>query len=242
LQPVPQQAVAHELERTKKEKDRKRVLAELGLISGAALVTLGGIIAIGYHWISTVPSILVPFVVGAALPLFTLFAIIYQAIVYNRQWRVMKNSLEQTGEIVVQTRAQLDEMKEQGRRFDEGLAIERAKTDPRLRVSVRAMNFNVDQMPIFVATVTNDGLIPVRDVIIQMVVEWDSDKTESSGDKFDVPSKESEAHFLPSHTTLDEAQLERFNNGTYLIVRGTLNYFPFQLKEGDPPQEFCFKY
>lgn len=66
-------------------------------------------------------SVLVPFVVGAALPLFTLFAVIYQAIVYRRQWNVMQDNLIQTERIVEKMQAQLDGIDRQAKAMEDSV-------------------------------------------------------------------------------------------------------------------------
>jgi uncharacterized membrane protein (GlpM family) len=56
---------------------------------------------------------IVPFVVAGALPLFTLFAIIYQAVVYRRQWNVMQHTLKQNERVITKMQSQIIATNEQ---------------------------------------------------------------------------------------------------------------------------------
>jgi len=164
-----------------------------------------------------------------------LAVIVVQACIYNKQRILMWKQWIAMRRGVIQTRGQLEKMKE-------ALRIEQAKTDPRLRVEhVRALDFDPGKRPIYLVTIVNDGRIPARDVAFKVKVTIE-DKDESSDDRFDVPAGETEIAFLASHTLLDEKQIDGFNSDVPLIITGSLSYFPHQKKEGDPPQGFCYKY
>jgi hypothetical protein len=119
--------------------------------------------------------------------------------------------------------------------------MQAAITDPRLRVSVHAEDFDPGRKPVFVVTVTNDGLISATNVAFEMVVKW-LGREERRRDVFDVPAKESETQHLVSNGVLTDSQFDSFNESAPLIVEGSLSYFPYQKKGDDPPQRFCYKY
>jgi len=125
LQATKQQQRGQDTVRSDKKPDGKRIVAEVGIIGGSAVAGLAGLITIGHRWISTAPAVLVPFVVGAALPLFTLFAIIYQAVVYRRQWNVMQDNLDQTERIVEKMQAQLDGIDRQAKAMEDSVTESR---------------------------------------------------------------------------------------------------------------------
>jgi hypothetical protein len=93
---------------TDTKKYTERPLLDVGVISGSAVLSLAGLVTLGYYLVSTSLPILVPFVIGAALPLFTLFAIIYQAVVYRRQWHSMEQAREQTDRIIGKMQNQIE--------------------------------------------------------------------------------------------------------------------------------------
>jgi hypothetical protein len=92
------------------DNDKKLMIrADLGMIVSSAVAGLGILIVLSF-WL-TVGRI--PFIVGAAVPLFTLIAIIYQAVVYHRQWHVMQDSVQRTDKIIENMQSQLIAMREQ---------------------------------------------------------------------------------------------------------------------------------
>lgn len=105
-EPVAQQRNRHNIDKPQADKTTKIAFTDLGVIGGSALACLTGLIILARLYVNK-ESILVPFVVAAALPLFTLFAIIYQAVVYRRQWRAMEQALGQTEQVIGQMQAQL---------------------------------------------------------------------------------------------------------------------------------------
>lgn len=162
------------------------------------------------------------FITGNLLNVLILLAIVGQIAVYVKQRDIMQG--------------QWDVMQNQ-------IRMQAAVNDPRLRIAVSARNFEPGKAPIFLVTITNDGLIPAANVTFQLVVKL-PEREISIQDTFDVPAKESEIQFLRSPSIFDKEQIEKLNTkkSPPLIVSGTLSYFPFQREGGDPPQEFCFKY
>jgi hypothetical protein len=142
---------------------------------------------------------------------------------------------------LVAVQGQLSEMEAQSHTSQQLLNLQAAISDPRLRVSVHAEDFAPDKKPIFIVTINNDGLIAATNVAFKMVVKW-LGREERLKDVFDVPAKDTEIQHLVSNGVLTDLQFKSFNESAPLIVEGTLSYFPYQRKDGDPPQPFCYKY
>ena len=92
-----------DIDKEKAENDKRLALTDVGMVSGVAVGGLGLLIVLSL-WLAVGR---IPFIVGAAVPLFTLLAIIYQAIVYRRQWHSMEQALKQTDKVIEKMQAQL---------------------------------------------------------------------------------------------------------------------------------------
>jgi hypothetical protein len=122
----------------------------------------------------------------------------------------------------------------------EGLAIERAKTDPRLRVAeVTAENFEAGKRPFYIVTIANDGLLAATDVRIHMSIEIDNQKPMDwiNDVVVTIPAGGREHYFIHSSSWLSQEQFENFDNSNAsLRVVGFFEYAPVGLTP------FCYKY
>lgn len=127
-------------------------------------------------------SNIVPFVVVSALPLFTLIAIVYQAVVYRRQWNAMRDSLKQTDKVIGKMQAQLSEIQKQSGIMDNSLvetrnlvkhtergievAEQNAQYAQRAYVTVSKRKIVDDG---FYLTIENSGNTPALDVAVNVI-------------------------------------------------------------------------
>lgn len=78
----------------------------------------------------------------------------------------MKDALEQTDRVI-------DKMQEQWEIMNEQLALERAKTNPRLQITdVRVDNLKPDESPIFMISIKNVGAIDATNALINLRVSF----------------------------------------------------------------------
>lgn len=152
------------------------------------------------------------FFTGSFLSLATLTVIALQSITYSGQWKAM----------------------------DEGLAIERNKTNPRLRIAeVTAEDFEVGKRPFYVVTIANDGLLAATDVRIHMSIEIGAEKPLDWIDDpiVTIPASGKEHYFIHSSFWLSREQFDSFDNaGVPLRVVGFFEYLPIGITN------FCYKY
>lgn len=152
------------------------------------------------------------FFTGNLLNLVVGLAVIAQVLIYRKQWGAMA----------------------------QGLAIERAKTDPRLRVAeVSAGNFEVGKRPVFIVTIANDGLLAATGVRIHMSIEIDVEKPMDwiNDQIVTIPASGREQYFIHSSFWMSQEQLDSFDNaGVSLRVVGFFEYAPIGITN------FCYKY
>lgn len=151
------------------------------------------------------------FFTGGFLSLVTLVVIALQSVIYSGQWNAMR----------------------------EGLEIERAKTNPRLRIAeVRAVNFEVGKRPVYILTIANDGLLAATGVRLHMGVEMDTDKELDwiHDPIVTIPASGKESYFIRSSSWLEQEQLVGFNNAVALKVVGYFEYSPVGRTD------FCYRY
>jgi hypothetical protein len=96
VQPKPQTRGRGNVEQDQAQRSKKLTIAEIGIVCGAGVSGLVGLFLLAWLVLPLSGSIL-PFMVASALPLFTLFAVIYQAVVYRRQWNAMQDTLKEMG-------------------------------------------------------------------------------------------------------------------------------------------------
>jgi hypothetical protein len=176
------------------------------------LVGSVGLLALLVAFTFALPAGRILFFTGGFLSLVTLVVIALQSVIYSGQWKAMRAGLE----------------------------MERAKTDPRLRVAeVRAVNFDVGMRPVFIVTIANDGLIAATGVRIHLGVEIDTDKALDwiHDPVVTIPASGKESYFILSSSWLEQAQIEGFNKETIALrVVGFFDYWPVGLTK------FCYKY
>jgi hypothetical protein len=188
----------------------KSVPVGLWWILGGGVVGFLGILAIAIFH----PSLAERWKFGAdmALNLLVLLAIVIQVYINRRQWDSM----------------------------NEALAIERAKTDPRLRVAeVVAENFDVGKRPFFIVTITNDGLLAASGVRIHMSIEIGNEKPMDwiHDQIVTIPANGREHYFVHSSFWLSQEQFDSFDKaGVPLRVVGFFEYAPVGVTN------FCYKY
>lgn len=178
------------------------------IVIGSACVALGVIAIAVFH-----PSMDDRWKFGTdmLLNVLILMAITIQAYIYTQQWEAM----------------------------NEGLQIERAKTNPRLRVArVRAEGFQIGKRPVFIVTITNDGLIAATSVRVHMEVLIGTDKEIGwiHAPVVSIPANGQEHYFIRSSSWLTQEQFVAFNNDLVLKVMGYFEYWPIGRTN------FCYKY
>jgi hypothetical protein len=172
----------------------------------------GGLLALLLVFTFALPAGRILFFTGGLLSLVTLVIIALQSLIYSGQWKAMA----------------------------EGLAIERAKTDPRLRVvGVTAEKFKVGERPIYIVTIANDGLLPATDVRTHMSIEINDERPMDWIDDVvtTIPANGKEHYFIHSSFWLSQEQLDSFDSGKALLrVVGFFKYAPIG------STDFCYKY
>ncbi len=122
----------------------------------------------------------------------------------------------------------------------EALEIERAKTNPRLRIAeVTAENFDVGKRPVFIVTIANDGLIAATGVRIHMSIEIDVEKPMDwiHDQVVTIPASGREHYFIHSSFWMTPEQMDSFDKaGVPLRVVGFFEYAPIGITN------FCYKY
>jgi hypothetical protein len=153
----------------------------------------------------------IKFFTDSSLNVLIVLVVAVQAYIYTKQWGAMT----------------------------EGLAIERAKTDPRLRIAeVTAQNFEVGERPTFIVTIANDGLIAATGVKVHMGVEIDVDKELDwiHDPIVTIPASGKEHYFILSSSWLEQQHIDAFNNAVALRVVGFFDYWPVGRTD------FCYRY
>ncbi len=127
-------------------------------------------------------------------------------------------------------------------KMEEALSIERAKTDPRLRVSnIRIEDFKAGQSPIFIITIANEGLIDATGVELHIGVRMGEEKEFNwiEPQTVMIPARGRESYPIVSGAIFNEQLIEGFNTEVPIEVKVRVKYFP-----GSPvePKEFCYRY
>ena len=234
-QPPPQPASTSGVSRHQAGDDKHLSKRDVQTILLAAGGGLSSLFIIAWLLLPLSAKIL-PFVLASAWPLLTLIVVAYQAVVYRRQWNAMQDALDQTDRVI-------DKMQDQWEIMTEQLRIERAKTDPRIRITdVRSINLDIDKMPIFRVALVNDGLLPT-DVDFLLGVKIDDREFWNNKRTIAVAAGEKEYQFVEAHFVLEQRHIDTFNKAgaaPSLMVVGRFSYFPHV--DPSTPKEFCFKY
>jgi hypothetical protein len=139
-------------------------------------------------------------------------AIVAQVLIYRKQWAAMA----------------------------EGLAIERAKTNPRLRVAeVVAEPFEVGKRPFYIVTIANDGQFAATNVRFYMSIKIGDETPMEWIDVqiVTIPANGREHYFIHSSFWLSQEQFDSFDTaGVPLKVEGFFDYKPIGITN------FCYKY
>jgi hypothetical protein len=140
IQRAPQPRRRGEVDNAEAKQRKKLTLAEVGIIASFGVGGLVGLFLLAWLVLPHSSNIL-PFMVASALPLFTLFAIIYQAVVYRRQWNAMQASLKQTDRVIEKMDETLEEQRKlvvQNERAVKAAEDSAKHAEESLRVSQRA--------------------------------------------------------------------------------------------------------
>jgi hypothetical protein len=183
VQPPPQQPRKRAIGSAESEQDEKLTPREVKIIAASAV---GGIVSLTLiAWLLLpISSKIVPFVVAGALPLFTLFAIIYQAIVYHRQWQAMKDSLGRTDLVIEKMQSQLVESNNQTEVMKRALAeSEKLTAHAKANLAITQEGIEHAQRAYltvtqciagpagFKLTIENSGNTPAREVAVSAITE-----------------------------------------------------------------------
>ena len=180
VQPIPQPRRRGEVDNAEAKQRKKLTLAEGGIIASFGVSGLVGLFLLAWLALPHSSNIL-PFMVASALPLFTLFAIIYQAVVYRRQWSVMQQSLAKTDKVIEKMQAQLHQSDKQillgetqMRIAGEAMKISRQGVENAERSSINAQRAYVTITKRemvehgFYLTIENSGNTPALDVGVRV--------------------------------------------------------------------------
>ena len=227
-----QQREAKDIIKAKTGDDQTLMLsADLRLIIGSAVVGTGLLIVLSFWLVAS----RIPFVVGAALPLLTLIAIVYRAVVYHRQWRVMKDNLRQTDRVVDKMQEQLEAMRDQ-------VKIMGVAYDPRLQITrVEVFHLSAESEPLFIVSVKNVGAIDAEGVTINMRVSFGRPVESTLAQKLSEPqvvtiaAGQEEAYVIPWDQPIKQEHIDRLKQ-VPLVVSGFI-----KMRDGDK-REFCYRY
>lgn len=156
----------------------------------------------------------VQFVTGNILNALIFGAIVVQAYIYQKQRAAMTEQLE----------------------------IERAKTNPRLRVSkIRIENFEVGQSPVFITTIANDGFIDATGVELNIGIKFGYDREFNwiKPQTVLIPARGKESYPITSGAFFNEEEFAGFNTNIPIEVAVGVKYWPGSPTE---PQQFCYRY
>jgi len=112
VQSIVRKKNGREVSSSETDDSQKLSRTDIGIIAGASIGGLTILILIAWLLLPLSGKI-VPFIVAGALPLFTLIAIVYQAVVYRRQWNVMQESLTKTDAIIEKMQLQFEAINKQ---------------------------------------------------------------------------------------------------------------------------------
>jgi hypothetical protein len=267
VQPVRQQPRRGGVHDAEAEADQKLSRREIAIVASSGIGTIGMLTLIAWLLLP-ISNHLVPFVVGSALPALTLLAIIYQAIVYRRQWNAMQTALKQTDRVVAKMQAQLNAIREQtsvmqdsltetqkmAKHSERGVEIAEQSMEYAQRAYVGITRKTGGQTG-FMLTIENSGNTPASDVAIVAVTEpgGSPPKLPEGSEGYThigvlaphVPYE----HWMPFKRTLTPEEQKEFNDPvwaefTHWWVVGLIFYRDvFHRNLGDYRQtEFCFYY
>jgi hypothetical protein len=163
----------------------------------------------------------IPFFTENLLSLLVLVAILVQAYIYGGQWRVMQRQWIAMRRSLIHTRRIVGQNERVIEKMHESIEIERAKTNPRLRVSkVRMENFRAGQSPIFITTIANDGFIDATGVELHIGIrlgdgrafQWIDTQTVT------IPARGEESYPLVTGASLSEQDMQGFKTNVPIEV------------------------
>lgn len=235
VQPVAQHDQRHGVEKPDSRDNQKLSRwADLSVLGAASMIGLGGLTLIAWLLLP-LSSNIVRFVAATALPLFTLFVVFYQALVYRRQWNAMLDALEQTDKVIGKMQDQWEIMNEQ-------LQLERAKTYPRLQITnVRVVNLKPDEGPIFMISIKNVGALDATETEIDLRVSFGRPVESTLAQKLSnpqivtIPAGQEHTYAIPWDGPIKQEHLDRLHK-VPLTVSG------FIKPKGEDEQTFCYRY
>jgi hypothetical protein len=183
VKPVIEERRRRSVEDTETKQDQELSKKEFRVVVGAGIGGLGFLFFVAWLLLPLSAKI-IPFVVAGALPLFTLYAVIYQAVVYRRQWNVMQRSLRQTDRVIEKMREQMIEIRSQTKAIQDSVVESQklvAHTEKGLKISER--NTLLSQRAYVVVskreaietgfwiTVENSGNTPALEVAMKTITQ-----------------------------------------------------------------------
>ena len=157
------------------------------------------------------------------------------------QWEAMKASVERTDTIIEKMELQLGEMRVENAGLLETLERDRAKSNPRLRVSkIRMENFEAGESPILITTIANEGFIDATGVELHIGIRlgdgrafrWINPQTVM------IPAHGKESYPIVTGASLSEQDMRGFRTNVPIEVVVGIRFWP-----GPPePKEFCYRY
>ena len=139
----------------------------------------------------------------------------------------MRRSLIHTRRIVGQNERVIEKM-------HESIDIERAKTNPRLRVSnIRMENFEAGKSPIFITTVANAGDIDATGVELHIGINFGDGRAFQWIDPQTVmiPARGEESYPVRTGASLSEQDMRGFDTDVPIEVRVRVKYWPGSARE-----------
>jgi ABC-type multidrug transport system fused ATPase/permease subunit len=231
VQPKPQTSRAERIQREQEKDGNKLPLTELWIILCVALIGFIALCAIAY-WRITEHSFRIGFLVSSALVFFTLLAIVFQAVVYRRQWHAMRDSLKQTEKMIGKMQGQLAEVRQQTeimktslshtealvKHTEQGIKVAERNTRYAQRAYVTVTKREAIETG-FWLTIENSGNTPALDVTVMHAADagfaapamptWDGGTYISVGM---LAPRETYRFFIPYGRTIRADEAEYFND------------------------------
>ena len=195
-------------------------LIGLLVLLGAAL--LAGA-AVKYRTLEAFPP-WVSFLSENLLNLLLLAVVIAQAYIYHKQREAMLEQRDAMNQQLSAMQRQVEIM---------GIAVE-----PRLRIAnVRAADFGVGGLPVFIVTLVNEGATEARDVEIMLeLAEGDAPSVFwTHQQSVTIPANGREEYPIRGASVLRRVDIDGFNSNVLLRVRG-------HFKHQNTTVKFCYKY
>lgn len=183
IHPTPQRRTRSDADDKEREHDKALFILELLIVVVVAWAGFSTLGLIGHFFVSE-HSARIKFVTESSLALFTLLAVVFQAVVYRRQWNAMRASLKQTDKVIAKMQLQFNEIQKQSGILDKTLA-ETAKIAVHSERSVEVARENTEYAQRAYVSIThkdwtgtgfslgieNSGNTPAREVMVSWFID-----------------------------------------------------------------------